>query len=385
MIELLLAFSVIVLLAIPLLWVFSRLPERQDEQPASDQVLDQSDQNKTIQTSRQKKILSFIRRGRLALKKGNFKAAEDYLYQVSGIDEQDDESLAALAQALYSQNKLEKARVVMERLVQQEPTSENLTFLGQLLFEIGQVNEDREDMENSIMCYQVVLKQNPQDLEAKKKLAQTYLALGMQYETRLVYEQIFKEDPTDLEVGLFLANYYQEKDQLDKAEAYLASLFKIYSTDEDVASKYFSLLAERSKYDKIVKYRAFLDSEPSNKSFFLELLGRAYLHLRRFQEAIDYLELYCQIEPDPDGYFNLALAYYQTGCEQQALEYIQAAIDLNSNSARCHYLMAQVYIQQEEYQKAQTALWRVLDLDEQNREARLDLERIKYKLSTSST
>ncbi|HDS11385.1 MAG TPA: tetratricopeptide repeat protein, partial [Candidatus Wirthbacteria bacterium] len=75
----------------------------------------------------------------------------------------------------------------------------------------------------------------------------------------------------------------------------------------------------------------------------------------------------------------------QTGCEQQALEYIQAAIDLNSNSARCHYLMAQVYIQQEEYQKAQTALWRVLNLDEQNREARLDLKRIKHKLSTSST
>lgn len=88
---------------------------------------------------------------------------------------------------------------------------------------------------------------------------------------------------------------------------------------------------QRGEYEEaITSYQKAVRIDSSNEAVY-NWMGYAYYRRRQYAEAIDHLRKSVSVAPAPYalGYYNLALALWQSGEQQEAVASVRKALDIN--------------------------------------------------------
>ncbi|WP_411846275.1 alkaline phosphatase family protein [Roseibacillus persicicus] len=111
------------------------------------------------------------------------------------------------------------------------------------------------------------------------------------------------------------------------------------------------------RYEEVLAKTENLDRDLSAKSSSLRLRAFAFSRLKRYEEAIEVLDLAASIEPESAANsLGLARQYLRAKKPQVALEYIDRSIALNFQRGRAHYLRGYILLSLNKPEEAKEAL-----------------------------
>lgn len=148
---------------------------------------------------------------------------------------------------------------------------------------------------------------------------------------------------------------------------------------------------KQEKYDQVVNYTGVIinEVEESYKPELAKILGDSYFHLRRFADAIQFLEYYHQVEKvtsREDNYL-LGYCYFYTQQFGKAIPYLEKSSKGNDLLAQnAYYHLADSYIRTNQKEKARVAFAAAseMEFDERIKEdALFNYAKLTYELSYS--
>ncbi len=107
-----------------------------------------------------------------------------------------------------------------------------------------------------------------------------------------------------------------------------------------------------------------------------EYLGLAYSEIEQYEEGIEYFLMAADIEESSLLYLTIGQTYYKLNDKKNSEEYLLRAINGTEDIAleeKCRYLLAQIYIDSEEYIKAIEQYNKILDKNPQAADAHFHL------------
>jgi predicted Zn-dependent protease len=115
----------------------------------------------------------------------------------------------------------------------------------------------------------------------------------------------------------------------------------------------------------------------------LYLLGNTYLMKKNYRRALKYY-LYLEgimDESAPELFFQIALTYYYTGEHKKALQYLEETISEDPSFIEAYELMGNLYLEENNLEKAKWALKELLELEPHHSQARQMMGKIHSKES----
>ena len=259
------------------------------------------------------------------------------------------------AMILVQQGQLEKAIAEYQAILDFDPSDTSLcNTLGDLYLQVGATSEatacylklvDVLKAEGlifrAIAVYKKILKLNPDNLSALRACADLYATEGLRAEAKHLY---LMEAERALKSGL-------DKQALEAYER----LVGVDPGDTAGAAKLASLLAREGR-----------------RSEAADLLGRLAQECRAQRRLENARTLYCQmVEIAPGaftGWYCLGRVEFEAGQFQDAEEHLRRAAEIDASSPLPHLLLAHVYEQQKQVDRAKAA-WRiVLEFDPAHQE-----------------
>jgi TolA-binding protein len=148
---------------------------------------------------------------------------------------------------------------------------------------------------------------------------------------------------------------------------------------------------KQQRYNDVVNYIVPIinDVEEAHKPELAKIVGDSYFHLRRFSEAIQFLEYYHETpgaKSREDNYL-LGFCYYNTGAFEKAVPYLEGATRGNDQLAQnAFYHLADALVRTNQKEKARIAFGSAseMEFDDQIREdALFNYAKLTYELSYS--
>jgi tetratricopeptide (TPR) repeat protein len=293
---------------------------------------------------KQQHLTSLGRRARQAIKTGFFDFAEELLYQATGVEESSPELLRDLCMSLRAQGKIEKAKVIAERLVKYQPSPENLQLLADILYEFGKRVELQEPFQQSLVCYQTILDKHADDVDALRGLHEVYHALHLDEKAEEIAERLFGHDQSQRDIGMHLIAYYVEHNQLVDAQRVFEALLLHVPQDVELLERFAGLLLNFGQYERAAEYVERAQAITPSVSLSIKQAQSLY-HLRRFEEAAVLFREAIKSEPEKAFlHYNLSLCLIAMKDYEAAHDNLKRAIDLNERDVRFHKTLAKVLL-----------------------------------------
>ena len=208
-----------------------------------------------------------------------------------------EEMATTLGQSEYANRAIEEYKMALNG----DPSSPYLnSHLAELYFRTGRIKE-------AINAAQQRIKQDPNDLEAHKLLAEVYLrSLGSGQEDvagqmlKLAigeYQKIVQLEPNDPDNHLMLARLYAADHQSPQAESELAAARKIDPGSEEtalIANRFYSDIGQPQKAIEVLKLLP--DDDQTSRTEYQ--LGATYDQQKDQKDAIDSYRKALELEPD---------------------------------------------------------------------------------------
>ncbi len=300
-------------------------------------------------------------------------------------------------EVLYDKGEYALVELLASKYLDRVPTHKEVRqYLARAYFQNKKYN-------NAIKQCSIILKKDPNNINAKKLLGDCFLAKQIYSRAIKEYEEIFDHRSNDKEIVRTLAELYRITDQLyssisvynilaglmDKKEdiaeihlilaelneeihdypaafdAYKVRL-DIYPTDVATNKKLIELYIKIKNYSKAIETLLFMLSftnEPKTLLWIYETLVSLYVETEEYEKAIEYsnrlLDSQC-----PDKFkvrndialFNLKLNNFQTG-----ITILEDLVMMSQNGYEVTVELADAYIQCKEYQKALDKYLALLD------------------------
>jgi tetratricopeptide (TPR) repeat protein len=209
--------------------------------------------------------------------------------------------------------------------------------MGRLYAEMGQADGNRAEISKAIQNYQEALKLDPGANIIFEELSDLYIATNRLQDAINQAEEQLKQNPDNLGARRMLAHVYTRA--ISNGQN---------GINEDALRKALD------QYQKIVQ------KDPKDAESWV-MLGRLNGYLHNTPEAEKSFSQALQVEPDSeDALVGLAELYQQLGDSKRAAEKLKAAVDKNP-SPRTLYALAQAYEDLQNYKDAADALRRALE------------------------
>ncbi len=209
--------------------------------------------------------------------------------------------------------------------------------MGRLYAEMGQADGNRAEINKAIQNYQEALKLDPSASIIFEELSDLYIATNRLQDAINQAEEQLKQNPDNLGARRMLAHVYMRA--ISNGQN---------GINEDALRKALD------QYQKIVQ------KDPKDAESWV-MLGRLNGYLHNTPEAEKSFNQALQVEPDnEDALVGLAELYGQLGDSKRAAEKLKAAVDKNP-SPRTLYALAQAYEDLQNYKEAADALRRALE------------------------
>ncbi len=148
---------------------------------------------------------------------------------------------------------------------------------------------------------------------------------------------------------------------------------------------------KQEKYGEVINYIVPLinDVEESYKPELAKIIGDSYFHIRKFDDAIQFLEYYHETPGNKsrEDYYILGYSYYHTGKYEKAISFLEKASKGNDQIAQnSYYHLADSYVKTGQKEKARIAFEAASEMDFDagvKEDALFNYAKLTYELSYS--
>ena len=211
------------------------------------------------------------------------------------------------------------------------------------------------------------LKQNPDNLDARRMLGRIYLrAISNPRDTSIdesmlrkaidQYQKITEKDPKDAESWVFLGRLYRASNNSVESEKAYNEALKTDPDNEDALTGLAVMYADQGDNQRAIeKLKTATDKAPNERT--LAALAEAYEGVRDFKDAVGVLKRALAVSPE-SGRLQLALAndLMQAGQMDEALKVYQQLADDDPQDADLRLRLAEIYRSQHDLAKAREQL-----------------------------
>ncbi len=266
-----------------------------------------------------------------------------------------------MAQAYNRSDYLTKAIEFYKQALKLDPS---ISFINEELTDLyiqsGQLNKAVTEAED-------LLKQNPNDLGARRILGRVYTRMigdpqqGKLDEKMLKlsieqYSKIVEQDPGDVESQLLLARLYRlSRDTASAEKSYKAIIAKDADNDEALTglAAIYSDRGETKQAIEMLKHAG--DTNPSPRT--MVMLATLYEQTNDFAAAADAWQQVLQVAPDNDQWKRaLAKDLLFSDRTEEARKMYESIAAENPHDAQVQLRLSEIYIQKRDFLKAQSAL-----------------------------
>ncbi len=181
----------------------------------------------------------------------------------------------------------------------------------------------------------------PKSVILMARLGHTYLVTGRLQEAFDTMAEVLQIDPNFVDALTVSAGVLDSAGKKAEARAYYERAIAVEPESKYLRMSYAMNLASSGLIDRAIDvYKRLCDDNPEDASL-RQYLGIAYGVKGDYASAIENLTQAVYIQPTPTAYFNLAVAYRNTGDIKEAIRYIGLYLDdpkgeteTNVNAAR---------------------------------------------------
>ncbi|EEF82626.1 tetratricopeptide repeat protein [Borreliella burgdorferi] len=278
--------------------------------------------------------------------------------------------------------------------------------------------ENTKSRQQAIKDLNEFLKNNPNDAQASKTLAQAYENNGDLLKAENAYEKIIKltntqEDHYKLGIIRFKLKKYEHSiesfDQtikldpkhkkalhnkgialmmLNKNKKAIESFEKAIQIDKNYGTAYYQKgIAEEKNGDMQQAFASFKNAYnlDKNPNYALKA-GIVSNNLGNFKQSEEYLNFFNANAKKPNeiAIYNLSIAKFENNKLEESLETINKAIDLNPEKIEYLYLKASINLKKENYQNAISLYSLVIEKNPENTSAYINLAKAYEKSGNKS-
>jgi tetratricopeptide (TPR) repeat protein len=209
--------------------------------------------------------------------------------------------------------------------------------MGRLYAEMGQAEGNRSEINKAIQNYEEALKLDPDASIIFEELSDLYIATNRLQDAITQAEAQLKENPDNLGARRMLAHVYMR-----------------------AISNGQNGINEEALHKAMDQYQKIVQKDPKDTESWV-MLGRLNGYLHNTPEAEKCFNQALQIDPESeDALVGLAELYGQLGDSKRAAEKLKQAVDKHP-TARTLYALAQAYEDLEDYKDAADALQHALE------------------------
>lgn len=374
---------------------FQTLGELQPDSPAQQTLALAIGEYEHIARLDPKDTEALLKLARLHRMNNDLAAAEAVLKQLLAVEPQSESGLAALALLYSDRGEYQKAIDLIEAT--EAPSS-------RVLISLGYAYEQSNDFEKAIQTYRRALQHDNDNLEVRRRLAESLLRVERADEALIEYRALAEAGPEDAQAQLRLSQIYRHQHRFSEAQLALERA-KELAPDNLEISFHEALLYEaqgdfRGAIEVLTDMLArmtrlsgeYKPQEQRSRSIVLERLGTLHRQVEAFDEAVEVFELllplgeeearrgYTQIAetqrqarrldaalmatqqalerfPDePDFKVQLASLLSDRGDLEQAVQLVRGLLDGSSADRQLYLTLAQMYERHKRFAEAETAL-----------------------------
>ena len=236
-----------------------------------------------------------------------------------------------------------------------------------ILEELTDLYVQTGQLRNAVAQAEQMLKQDPDNLEARRMLGRIYMrALGNAPDGRInedtlrsatqQYQKITEKDPKDVESWVMLGRLYRASNNSVEAEKAYNSAIQVDPDNEDALTGLAMLYSDLGDTQRAIeKLKAATDKSPNEHT--LAALASAYEQTRDYKNAAAALQRAVEIAPDnPRLVRGLAEDLLYSDQLDEALALYQKIATEDTREARPMVRIGQIYRAKRDYAKAHEAL-----------------------------
>ncbi|WNY59173.1 tetratricopeptide repeat protein [Borreliella burgdorferi] len=347
---------------------------------------------------------------------------EDLKSKVHSIKPIDLENTKSRQQAIKDLNEFLKTNpndAQASKTLAQANKIQHLEDLKSKVYSIKPIDlENTKSRQQAIKDLNEFLKNNPNDAQASKTLAQAYENNGDLLKAENAYEKIIKltntqEDHYKLGIIRFKLKKYEHSiesfDQtikldpkhkkalhnkgialmmLNKNKKAIESFEKAIQIDKNYGTAYYQKgIAEEKNGDMQQAFASFKNAYnlDKNPNYALKA-GIVSNNLGNFKQSEEYLNFFNANAKKPNeiAIYNLSIAKFENNKLEESLETINKAIDLNPEKSEYLYLKASINLKKENYQNAISLYSLVIEKNPENTSAYINLAKAYEKSGNKS-
>jgi tetratricopeptide (TPR) repeat protein len=203
-----------------------------------------------------------------------------------------EEAVTTLALLYNDEGDYSRALNVLQSIPDKERTVKTFSVLGFTY-------EQKKDYKNAVDAYGKAVAQDPDNLDAKRGLAQNQLNAGQMEEALQQYKQIIEADPQDAQSYMQIAEIYRRDGRFEEALKMLKKAQTVVPDSLELPYKMATVYEATGRYDDAIQtlqsliqrsQRAegvYSPGERNNMAIFLERLGTVYREDKKPQQAVE--------------------------------------------------------------------------------------------------
>jgi tetratricopeptide (TPR) repeat protein len=268
--------------------------------------------------------------------------AKEIVFSISETYERDVKMLKA--ELLILENKLEEADVLIQEMVNQDENNEEDNWL-----DIAYLYTDSDLPEKALPWFEKAFNANPENNEIRMSLAECYGECKQIEKGADLYNQLLDKDPYSVQHWFDLGRFYYITKEFNKAlEAYEFALTIEANHPGSIlmtAHCYYQL----ENYEKSCEFYDRYEKIDPNSGMTVFFIGLCHFNLKNYEKCIqkftEALEIDKGLSPETiDLYTYIALSYSELGKLEEAIHYIDIAINEDISFTDSYLNKGRIYI-----------------------------------------
>jgi len=234
---------------------------------------------------------------------------------------------------------------------------------------IGAVYLNQKDYAKALDLYEKAAQAKPDEDKIQIILANIYEKLKMDAKAEEILKKLAQNNPKRIDLHVMMGDFYRQRERYAESLASFEKAYELKNTSQPNSSMVLTILLELGKNEEAKIFAQKAAENLKHKKDFLIFAGLSFANFGLFDDALHFLETARDLEPlDISAYAFIASVYNKKkeyGKAIEVFENLRNTLPTETKSAGYYELLANVYMDQRSYKKADDALVQAASIDPQ--------------------